>query len=281
LGDEVTSRVIVTGAGGLLGGAVADLCPGSIPLTHADLDVTDRAAVFARIADAAPTLVVHCAGLTNVDVCEEDPQRALAVNGEGSRHVAEAADAAGADLVAISTDYVFDGTATRPYTEADTPNPVQSYGRSKLAGEEAVRTAAERHYIVRSAWIYGPGGKNFISQLPRLAAEGTPITAVMDQTGSPTYALDLAEAIIRLASTARYGTYHVTNAGVCTFAELCRFALSSARSDATVEEISWRDLSRPAVRPSYTALENASWREAGLPGLRGWQEAVTRFMTGT
>ncbi|HVE92693.1 MAG TPA: dTDP-4-dehydrorhamnose reductase [Actinomycetota bacterium] len=285
MGTGLTPRtILITGAGGLLGGCVdaafADAGFRTAAATHAELDVTDPAAVSAAMDRLRPELVVHCAAMTNVDACESEPDAARAINEAGSANVAEAADAAGAAVVAVSTDYVFDGTKGTPYLENDDTNPLQAYGLTKLEGEVAVRAAADRHFVVRSAWIYGRGGKNFISRLPDLAAAGAPITAVMDQTGSPTYAPDLARAIVALSRTQAYGTYHVTNSGSCTFSELCRLALQLSSIDAEVQDVLRRDLGRPAPRPENTTLANEAWRALGLAPLRDWRQALAEFVGG-
>lgn len=218
---------VVTGAGGLLGRTVAELFAHSDevhPFTHGQLDVSDGAAVQTAFRAARPDLVVHCAAMTNVDACEREPDRAWAVNADGPGFVAAAAAEVGAEIVAVSTDYVFDGERGS-YVETDEPHPVQVYGRAKLAGEERVRGANTRHYILRSAWIFGPAGHNFLSQLPRLARESGELKVLGDQWSSPTYAPDLARAIADVRGTERYGTYHVVNAGGCSHAEFFRHGL--------------------------------------------------------
>lgn len=273
--------VVVTGTGGLLGPLVAAAFAKSgvqvRSFDRSQLDVGDAEAVHAAISDCS--VVVHCASLTDVDRCESEPELAWRVNAAGAGFVAAAANAAGAKVISVSTDYVFDGLKSSPYLEADATKPSQEYGKSKLGGETAVRDNNPNHFIVRSAWIYGSGGKNFISRLPELASNGARLKAVRDQTGSPTYAPDLAQAIVKLAATNSYGTYHVTNAGSCTFAELCRYAVESAGLDASFEEVSWRVLGRPAIRPEYTVLANARWEAEGFPAMRPWREAVREFVS--
>jgi dTDP-4-dehydrorhamnose reductase len=272
--------VLVTGAGGLLGRETARALDeaGAVvsPRDRAVLDVTERDEVLSMIDAVGPDVVVHCAAMTDVDACENDPDRAFAVNAEGSRNVAEAAERAGAAVVAVSTDYVFDGRSGG-YAEDDEPNPIQVYGRSKLAGEEAVREVCSRHFVLRSAWIYGEGGKNFLSRLPGFVRDGVDIKAVADQRGSPTYAPDLAGAVVRLSETQAYGTYHVVNGGACTFAEFCRFALEALGASIGMEEVSVSELGRPAPRPHDTSLVSRAWEEAGFDALRSWRDAATAF----
>jgi dTDP-4-dehydrorhamnose reductase len=273
--------VLVTGAGGLLGGQVAWTFAQQgaevYAFTHRQLDVTDAALVREFITNTRPALVVHCAAMTNVDACELEPERAVAINAEGSRNVASAAAEVGAEIVAVSTDYVFDGTAA-PYRESDATHPIQVYGRSKLEGEQLVIDANPGHYVVRSAWIYGDGGKNFLSKLPELAQTQTSINAVTDQHGSPTYAADLAEAIVALAGSRAYGTYHVVNEGTCSFAEFCDVAVQLLRTDLRVEHTTLADLGRPAPRPHDTSLVGEAWTAGGFEPLRPWREAAKAFL---
>ena len=277
----MTGPVLVTGAGGLLGGQVAwtfaQRGTDVLAFTHKQLDITDAAVVRERIRTARPSLVVHCAAMTNVDACEEQPDLAFAVNEDGSANVAAAAADVGAPVVAVSTDYVFSG-ASAPYSESDPTDPIQVYGRSKLAGEERVREANPRHFIVRSAWIYGPGGKNFLSKLPQLAETNESISAVTDQFGSPTYAPDLAEAIAVLASSEAYGTVHIVNTGRCSFAEFCELAVRLLGSRLRVDHVKLEDLGRPAPRPQDTTLVGAAWAAAGFGPLRPWEEACADFV---
>lgn len=276
-----TGVVLITGAGGLLGGEVARALEGAADvraLGHGELDVTDADRVREVVEALRPEAVVHCAAMTNVDACETEPERAEAVNVDGSANVARAADALGAEVVAVSTDYVFDGSRA-PYTEEDPPNPIQAYGRTKLGGEEAVRAATDRHYVVRSAWIYGAGGKNFLSKVPGILRSGSPLKAVGDQRSSPTYARDLAGAIVELIGSSRYGTYHVVNEGSCSYAEWCRLAAEVLGAE-DVEEISGADLDRPAARPGDTSLDGPAWRAAGFPRLRDWSAAAKAYVAG-
>jgi dTDP-4-dehydrorhamnose reductase len=281
VGRALTGSVLVTGAGGLLGGQVAWTLArtrGQVyAFTRAQLDVTDAAQTAEIVRNVRPSLVIHCAAMTNVDACEDEPGRAFAVNAEGSANIAAAADSVGAEIVAISTDYVFDGERGA-YTEADPTNPIQVYGRSKLEGENAVREANAKHYVVRSAWIYGPGGKNHLSKLPDYVETGTPVSAVVDQHGCPTYAPDLADAIGAVAGSGRFGTYHVVNQGVCSFAEFFDFAVEQLGSDLEVKHITLEELGRPAPRPHNTSLVGDAWRHAGFPLLRGWREAAAAFL---
>lgn len=283
-GNCVGQVVVVTGAAGLLGAHVTrKLVEAGHNVTgfgHGKLDVADRDSVLSKIAALKPDAIVHCAAMTDVDACETDPDSAFAVNADGSRHIAEAASEAGAELVAVSTDYVFDGKKGEPYSEDDHPRPIQVYGTSKLRGEEAVAATCDQHYIVRSAWIYGPGGKNFLSKLPQMT-DRDEIKAVVDQVVSPTYAPDLAQAICDLlGADESYGTYHVVNEGQCTIAEFCREALVLLGARTEIVEVNVGDLGLAAPRPLDTRLANERWKAAGFTPLRDWREAAADFCAG-
>ncbi len=274
-------RIVVTGADGQLG---VELVPTLsvrtevIGTTIADLDVTDHDCAD-RIAALAPDWVVHAAAATDVDGCEREPERAMVVNAEGTRLVAEGCRRAGAGLVYLSTDYVFDGRKGTPYTEADTPAPLNVYGRSKLEGERAVRSVVSRWLIVRTAWLYGTQGKNFVKSILGKVKDGEPLGIVDDQVGSPTYAADLAGAVALLLSRGLTGVFHVTNGGSCSWYEFTREILRLTGVDVTsVKRITTEELSRPARRPGYSVLENAAWKAAGLPPLRPWPEALADML---
>lgn len=272
---------LVTGGAGLLGRSVArvlvDLGHEVHAFGHEQLDVGDPVAVQEVMRAVHPTFVVHAAALTDVDACEHDGERAWLVNAEGPGYVAAAAAELGAEIVAVSTDYVFDGEKGS-YTETDDTNPIQEYGRAKLAGEERVREANPRHYIVRSAWIYGESGKNFLSKIPEIVRHGEPIKAITDQRSSPTFAPDLAEAIITLQPSGAYGTYHVVNAGSCSSFEFTTNALRILGSDLPVDAVSRFDIPRPAPRPEDTSLVGDAWHKAGFRSLRPWPQAAEAFL---
>jgi dTDP-4-dehydrorhamnose reductase len=249
-----------------------------IGLDLPDWDITKSEAAHV-IADAHPAWVVHAAALTDVDGCERDPDRAYVVNGEGTRRVAEGCRAAGAGLVYLSTDYVFDGRKRAPYVETDPPAPLSAYGRSKLAGEEATRRLAPRWAIVRTAWLFGVSGKNFVKTIIEKATAGAPLRVVDDQVGSPTYARDLAEAIRELVGRGLTGTYHVTNADCCSWYAFARAILEQGGlGTATVSPMSTAELGRPAPRPAFSVLANEAWAAAGLPPLRPWPEALAAML---
>lgn len=272
---------LVTGAAGLLGRdvtrALVDVGEDVCAMGREQLDVSDADAVRRVVEESGPSFIVHCAAWTDVDACESDRERAFAVNASGAGNVARAADACGAKVVAVSTDYVFDGRKGSPYVEDDPPSPVQVYGESKLEGEQQVREACPRHFIVRSTWIYGPGGRNYICKLPGLIAAGEPIRAVADQRGSPTYAPDLADALVGLRRSDAYGTYHVTNEGSCNLVEFARALMAILGRTVELTESRTEDLGRPAPRPVDTTLDNGRWLAAGFPPMRPWTRSAGAF----
>ena len=272
-------RVLVTGASGQLGRALqASLrAHETIALGHAQLDITDAAAARRAIADAHPQVVVHSAAWTDTTGCERDPERAMLVNGEGARKIAEACHEAGAAMLYVSTNEVFDGEKGSPYVEDDEPNPINAYGRSKLAGEIAVRETLPEHYIVRTSWVYGPGRVSFPEKILLNAAEQKKLRVVTDEIASPTWTNDLAEAITLLIDTGEYGTYHLAGEGECSRAEWAEEVLRLADVDVPVEETTQAALELPARKPVRSTLANNSAAALGIR-LRPWQEALADHM---
>lgn len=275
-------RILVTGAKGQLGVELLDALEQGhevVGLDLPELDITTREAARA-IADVHPDWVVHAAAWTDVDGCERDPDRAHVVNGEGTRRVAEGCRAAGAGLVYLSTDYVFDGHKGAPYVETDPVSPLSVYARSKVAGEAAVRAIVPRWAIVRTAWLFGVSGKNFVKTIVEKATAGGPLRVVNDQVGSPTYARDLAEAIRQLLSRQLAGVYHVTNAGSCSWYAFAEAILQQAGlATVPVSPMTTAELDRPAPRPAFSVLANHAWAAAGLRPLRPWPEALAAMLT--
>jgi dTDP-4-dehydrorhamnose reductase len=272
-------RLLVTGAGGQLG---ADLVRAGdrhdvVGLTRAELDVTDRDAVEKAVLDVRPDVVLNASAYTAVDAAETDEAGAAAVNAAAPAHLARACALHGAGLVHVSTDYVFAGDATRPYEPGDPTGPTSAYGRTKLAGEQAVRRLLpDRSWIVRTAWVYGAGGGNFVRTIARLEGSRDTVDVVDDQRGSPTWSRDLADGLLALVAAAPGpGIYHCTNAGETTWYGLARAVFEELGADPDrVRPTTTAAFPRPAPRPAYSVLSPAAWLAAGLPAPRPWREAL-------
>jgi dTDP-4-dehydrorhamnose reductase len=295
-------RVLVTGATGQLGHDLVVALSGGVPdgglvgdprtgrlgdrpavdvigASHQTLDVTRRADVLDAVVTLRPDVIIHAAAFTAVDACEQDPDTAFAVNAIGTRHVAQAARRTGAHLVVISSDYVFDGTATRPYVEWDRTSPQSVYGLSKLGGELEAGPDAT---IVRTSWVSGAHGNNMVKTALKLASSTDgPLRFVNDQRGRPTFTADLAGALLVLADSQLAGVFHLTNDGEATWYDLVRSVLEQSGNDPSrVEPISTADLDppRPAPRPAYSVLDNAAIRLSGLSLLPHWEDALGRLV---
>ena len=271
-------RIAITGARGQLGRCLQEALRGDevIPLNRPDYDVTETRVVLA-IAELLPQVVIHTAAYTDVDGCARDPDRAYLVNALGTQNVALACQKSGAVMVYISTNEVFDGAKGEPYLEFDPPNPINAYGRSKLAGELLVRALLQRFYIVRTAWLYARGGNNFVTKIIRAADERGRLRVVTDEVGSPTYAPDLAEAIARLIRTGHYGIYHLTNEGFCSRYDFAVKILElSGRGHIPVEPITLAEYKRASTPPPYTPLRNFCAAALGIR-LRPWEEALKAY----
>jgi dTDP-4-dehydrorhamnose reductase len=240
-----------------------------------EVDITDAPATEEVVRAAAPRAVVHCAAWTDVDGAESQEATALAVNGDGAGNVARAAAAHGARVVQVSTDYVFDGTKGEPYVEDDPPGPLSAYGRTKLAGEQAVAAATPDHAIARTAWLFGAGGKNFVDTVLRLAADRDELPVVADQVGSPTWVGHLAPALLDLAEGDGRGVFHVTASGVCSWCDLAAEAFAQAGAACRAVPTTSADFPRPAPRPALSALRAT---RAGTPVLPPWQEGLAAHL---
>jgi dTDP-4-dehydrorhamnose reductase len=273
-------RLLLTGAAGMLGHDLTDAAARAghdvIPLSHADLDVLDAAAVRAAVAAARPDAVVNCAAWTDVDGAEAEEAAATALNGDAAGHVAAAAAQAGAFAIQVSTDYVFDGTATEPYTESAPTGPRSAYGRSKLAGELAVAAAAPgAHAIVRTAWLFGRHGGNFVATMLRLAGERDALTVVDDQVGCPTYTGHLAAALVEIAELRLAGIRHVAGAGACSWYDLAAATFAATGADVALTRGRTADLGRPAPRPAFSVLRS---ERPDNPALPPWQDGLTAYL---
>ena len=273
-------RVLVTGAGGQVGTELVEAFAGHevIACDRARVDVADRDAVLAAITSTEPDAVVHAAAWTQVDACEDDPDRAFAVNALGTRHVAEAARIVGARVCYLSTDYVFDGTSPTPYHEWSPTAPQSVYGHSKLAGEGELDAG---HTVVRTSWVFGEHGGNIVKTILRIAGDQDTLRFVDDQHGHPTDAADLASMIVRLVVGRRPGVFHVTNQGAVSWYEFARSVMEAAGLDPDrVEPIATTDLDppRPAHRPANSVLDNAALRLSGVDLLPDYREPLARLV---
>jgi dTDP-4-dehydrorhamnose reductase len=276
-------RIFITGAKGQLGmvlqGQLAghDLGIADLP----EIDITDYGALAEAVLSFQPDVVIHCAAYTNVDGCARDPELAYRINGLGTQNVALTCRRAEAQLVHLSTNEVFAGERPQGYDEWMLPNPVNAYARSKVAAEHHVRSIVSRHYIVRTAWLYGPRSANFIQAILRAARDNGVLRVVADEIGNPTYVEDLAGAIARLIELQRFGTYHLVNEGSCSRLAFAREALRlSGLEQVPVTPILSREYVRASTPPLYSALNNIAAAAIGIR-LRPWQEALAAYLAET
>jgi len=274
-------RILIAGAGGLLGGAlVAEARQrGSdvVALCHGELDVTDPVAVAEALSAAAPDVVVNCAGYTSVDRAEAEPELARRVNRDGARNVATASAAAGAVPVYISTDYVFDGTVRTPYRPDHPTSPLGVYGATKLEGERATAEAAFEHLIVRTSWLYG-GDNGFVPAILRGAEAGQSLRVVGDQEGRPTWAPHAASALLDLVERGARGIHHVAGGGSCAWLELAREAVRLAGLQVPIQEVTTKEFGAPAPRPPYSVLDLTDTEAVLGRAMPDWREGLAGFM---
>ena len=278
-------RLLVTGSRGQLGRALERAAPAHgwefYGFDLPELDITDRDAVAAAARTVLPAAIVNCAAFTAVDAAETHEEEALAVNGTAAAHLAAAADEVGAALVQISTDYVFDGRDERPRREDDATNPLSAYGRTKLAGERAA-ASARAHLIVRTAWLFGEGGVNFVEAIRGQLARGSRhLRVVADQQGSPTYAADLATALLQLIEGGARGLVHAVNAGSTSWFGFAGEIVRQLGIAADLEPITTETAARPAPRPRFSTLDTARLVELIGAPLPPWQDALARYLAGT
>ena len=272
-------KLLVTGAAGMLGRDVM-LAAGNaghdiVGYGRAELDVTDPAALERKFDLERPDVVINCAAWTDVDGAEEAEEAAFAINGSGAGHVAAAAATQEATVLHVSTDYVFDGAKGAPYVESDQPAPLSAYGRTKLAGEEAVAAANKRNFIVRSVGLFGIGGRNFVETMLQLAETRNEVAVVRDQVGSPTYTWHLAYGIVRLIEGIEFGIHHMAAAGACSWYEFAREIFEQAEVECRVLSATTGMLGRPAPRPPYSALESQREHAIELPS---WQDGLAGYL---
>lgn len=275
-------KILVTGANGQLGYDVCRILSDR-HIEHrgtdvADFDLTDPAAVKRFIESYRPDAVIHCAAYTAVDKGEDDPAQMLAVNTAGTKALAEAAATLGARLLFVSTDYVFSGDGTHFYKPEDPTDPLSVYGSSKMLGEEAVRAATNAHFIVRTSWVFGVGGNNFVKTMLRLADVRDEISVVCDQIGSPTYSYDLARLLCDMIESDRFGTYHATNEGICSWAEFAAEIMRQSEKKAVIRPIPSSEYPTRAKRPLNSRLCKDKLPENGFSRLPDWKDALARFL---
>jgi len=274
-------KVLVLGARGMLGQDLTKILAPEyevIPWDLAEMDITREKETAEKITKVRPRVIINCAAYTNVDQCETHREQAFLVNAEGTKHVALASNKVQARLVHLSTDYVFDGTASTPYRETDSPNPMSVYGQSKLQGEIYIGQIGGDHLIIRTAWLYGRRGRNFVEAILAQAAEGKPIRVVNDQKGSPTFTGDLSQAIKRVLPAKEQGIFHLTNSGSCTWFDFALRILEEGGFQGTeVRPISSEELGRPARRPAYSILDNSRYERVSGQKMRCWQEALKEY----
>lgn len=279
---ESRIKILVTGANGQLGQELVRLPERSdleiIGLARAELDITDLAQCRNVMHSHKPDAVIHCAAYTKVDQAESEPDEAYRVNAYGARNAAVAAEEISAKFVYISTDYVFNGRANRPYCEYDRTDPQSVYGKSKLAGEQLVQSLSSRYFIVRTSWVYGKYGSNFVKTMLKLAEERDHVKVVHDQIGTPTYTFDLANFLLQLIQTDYYGIYHASNAGACSWYEFARAIFEERRLDVRVEPCTTDEYPRPAPRPAYSVMDHGAIRAQGLQPFRPWRDALRSYL---
>lgn len=281
-------RVAVIGANGQLGSDVVAAFAGRgdtvVELNHDAVELTDRASLAAALERADAPLVVNTAAMHHVDKCEENPAQAFAVNALGVRHLALECAARNSQLVQISTDYVFDGSKRAPYTETDAPLPLNAYGNSKLAGEYFVRTRCPRHYVLRISAIFGrapcraKGGNNFVTTMLKLARERDELRVVDSEIVSPSYTVDVARQMVRLVDSGRFGLYHATGQGQCSWYRFAQEIFRLAGLSTKVSAAGANEFPAKTPRPTYSVLDNEALRRAGLDVMRPWEQALAAYL---
>lgn len=274
-------RTLITGKSGQLARALLARLPNALSVGRPEVDLARLESVQAAVEAARPELIIHCAAMTDVDGAARDPQAAYLANGLGTQNVVLAAERTGAAVAYISTNEVFDGAKTTPYTEFDTPNPINPYGWSKRAGEWFVQNLSRQFFIIRTSWVTGHGGRNFVHRIQQLADERGALKVVTNEVACPTFTEDLADAVVKLVNTRQFGIYHCTNSGYCSRFEYAKKILElSGRAHIPVEPITLADFPRPSTPPPFTPLANFAAAALGIT-LQPWEQALEEFLQKT
>ena len=275
-------KVWLRGANSQIGKAINDIfCPTDLELFNTDkeeVDVTDLKAVMNFAQVSRPDIIINCSAITDINLCEKEPKLAFGVNAIGARNLSIAARKCGAKMVQISTDDVFDGQSKKPYTEFDDTNPLTVYGRSKRAGENYVKEFTHKHFVIRSNWVYGHGGHNFVNRVLAAAEAGNGLSVASDQFGSPTSAKDLARIILYLIKTNEYGTYHATCQGVCNRYEFAQEVLKLAGKRITLRPVVTSESDLSSTRPAYAVLDNFILRIINVYEMPDWRASLKEYM---
>ena len=274
-------KVLITGSNGMLGHDLIDVLDGKhelIKTTSKSLDITDEDKVKDYIVNENPDIVINSAAYTDVDGCETNEEIAYKVNGEGVKNLALACKVVDCPLVHISTDYVFNGENNKLWMEDDEVGPISIYGKSKLQGEEAIESILDNFFIIRTSWLYGINGGNFPKTMLELAKTHDTLTVVTDEIGTPTYTLDLAQAIAELIETEYYGIYHITNSDYCSWFDFAKYIFEVKNIDVNVVPVTAEEFARPASRPHYSVLNNSNWVNNGFKPLRSYKEAIKDYL---
>ena len=273
-------KILITGAYGMLGSDLREVLKNHelIATGSKDLDITDEDKVIDFITENSPEIVINAAAYTAVDDCETNYDHAYAVNATGPKNLAVACSKLDIPLIHISTDYVFDGSKRTPLVEDDKIGPQSAYGKTKLEGERFIQANTDKYFILRTAWLYGIHGGNFVQTMLNLSQEHDEITVVNDQIGSPTFSYDLAMAISNLFDSEKYGIYHLTNDGECSWYDFARDIFELSKIDVKVIPVSTEEFPRPAPRPHYSVLSNEKWIKAGFPPMRNYKQALNEYL---
>ncbi|WP_432703748.1 dTDP-4-dehydrorhamnose reductase [Methanothermobacter thermautotrophicus] len=272
-------KILITGSSGMLGSDLVDILSRRHEVvTSGSLDIRDLEGVMELLRETRPDAVVHAAAFTDVDCAETERDTAYQVNVLGTRNIAAAASDVGSSILYISTDYVFDGEKGEGYLEFDEPNPINFYGKTKYLGEVSVRELSEMFYIVRTSWLFGRNGRNFVRTMVELAERGHEISVVDDQYGSPTYTRDLAAAIGDLLERPAYGVYHLTNSGQCSWYEFAIDIFNELDMEVCLKPVKSHEFPRPARRPSFSVLRNYNWSMEGFKALRNYRDALRDYL---